>query len=308
MTTLPRSIIKKILLNRADLWLSELCKSLDLNKQQLKEFLISNESICFGSFVTSCLLNTKNYDDIDFMVPHQKMNNHQVRSAFVKISNNSEIRYELSYYCPRVICSKCARFNEDEKLFTYHRQHFDKKRELSFDIIESKNIQQHLLNNTFNIGLIHYDGNQFQMGDIDIVSFVCNPSFKIISITKGINFEFFYDPWSFDCRKEEDGGDLMAKYEYFQDSNSYQTPFPKIIKQIKLVKSIWSDNLNCFSWLNLSDLERPIIELMKLCFRNFRRDKMTHLTTFYKVTRLCLRLLKNCFREIKCLNVREFFY
>lgn len=303
---LPKFLIKRILIFRAHAWLTQLCKDFSINESELRNFLNNNGAVCFGSFITSCLLNSNGFNDIDIMTPDKKLNNYQVRQSIKKIasttSDDSLIMDQKHLYCPREICSDCAKFNEDQELFTYHRIHHITP-ELSFDIIETKDIQQHLTNSTFDTGVIYFDGINFHLGNIDLLSFVLSPSFKIISLTKGINFEFFYDPWCAFCREFDHKN---ARYE-FADESEYKRQYPKITSQLKNIQSLWKDELNCFSWMNFDSLNLPILEFMKLCFSHFRRDKMTNITTFYKITRVTLRILKNCFRGMKCKNVDEFY-
>lgn len=304
---LPKSIIKKILIYRAHSWLTKLCDELSINEAELKNFLKSNNSVCFGSFAIACLLNTNHFEDIDIMIPDQKLKNYQVRQSIKQIAmlttDESLFEDQKTLYTPRDICSQCAKNNEDDQLFTYLRIH-RLSPNLKFDIIETKSIDQHLRNGTFDTGIIHFDGINFNLGSIDIISFITSPSFRIISITKGINFELFYDPWSLYCFHDENGSHLNAKYEFEEDREQH---FSKIITQLKSVKALWKDELNCFSWITQQSLDLPIHDLMKLCFSHFRRDKMTNLTTFYKITRVTLRILKNVLRGQRCLNLNEFY-
>jgi hypothetical protein len=302
---LPKSITKKILIKRANDWLSHLCNRYFINESEFRSFLKNNDAVCFGSFVIACLLNTHDFDDIDIMIPNERLTNYQIRQSIQRITTTTEdtlILDQKSLYCPRYMCDHCANVNEDEQLFTYHRVH-NISQELRFDIIETKNIRQHLTNSTFDTGIIHFDGVNFNFDGFDLISFVASPSFRIISITKGINFEFFYDPWASICNANAHSD---AKYEFVEDSTFFKG-FPKIESQVKSLKKIWKNELNCFSWFHYSSLFLPILDLMKLCFSHFRRDKMTNLTTFYKITRLTLRILKNVFRGIKLKNMNEFY-
>lgn len=302
---LTKTTIKKILLSRANDWLSHLCEKYSIDESEFRAFLKNNDGVCFGSFVIACLLNSYDFDDIDIMIPNERLKNFQVRQSIQKISratpDNFSMLDQKSLYCPREMCDHCAVANEDDQLFTYHRVH-NISQDLRFDIIETKNIKQHLTNSTFDTGIIHFDGVNFHFDGIDLISFVTSPSFNIVSITKGINFEFFYDPWSSICRTDDH---LNANYEFKEETLYHQ--FPKIESQLESLKKIWKDELNCFTWLPRTSLDLPIHELMRLCFSHFRRDKMTNLTTFYKITRLTLRILKNVFRGMKLKNLNEFY-
>lgn len=188
LPTLPREIIREILLFRCHQSFYDKLKALQLDEKVFASLLKNCKGIVFGSFVLSCILDNDNFNDIDILT--EKIENNTVRKS-IKAFELLEIRREI--YEPRYICKVCGNQHlGDKEFYLYTRKHFLPK--IKFDFTESSNPKEHLKLNSFNTDFFYFDGKQF-CGIDNLVKFICFPAFKIQNVKGGIDFEMLYDAY-----------------------------------------------------------------------------------------------------------------
>lgn len=278
-------------------WMQQMCQELSLNFNELMQFLIKSKGRIFGSFVLACLLKNRHFIDVDIIVP--PIENASVRHHMSLIFGLDASVNEL--YEPRSVCNNCAKVNNDNQLYEYHRIHQSSK--ISIELIQSKDVDQHINECVFDVNKFYFTPSEgFVSPGRDLIQFVKDPSFVIVDFTKVMDFESIYDFWGFYCNCDTSGVlvDGCAKYDYPMMADSHCW---KLKQMILYLQNNHFDLSDCAPWFNLNS---SIDQIIKDCYNHFKLEHNESVTS-YKICKTFLRAMKLVCRGLRCENLDQFF-
>ena len=316
---LPIDIIKIIIEFRAYQSIIDKLQKWNVNIDIFFKLLKEHNGFIFGSFVLACLLDSNDYNDIDIIHPPWK---NQIIGSII---GSFGLKESDSKYTPRSICKNCGKICGDSELFKYKRSHLFENG-LKMDFVESNNVMEHIGKNSFDIDKIYFDGYKFHFVG-DLLKFVSFPSFHIIDLKKGIDFQFIYDPWSMNCettnkRKKhwdeseeildmEEGEEISfdkpthLNEDYESDTLTYSA-FDSLQLNRDQLKTIIKNKFY-FSWFKKKHLDLEVNLITELILKHYKQKGKYLEIGKYRLTRSFFRIIKLKSRGFICSNQNLFF-